>query len=189
MEAATAQPNVIWTGATPLMDICAEATLRVTRTAQGRSSSQLAAGAWFLMPEFREATWDDARTALSVAPKPIIVTPLLEPGHVGFWSFNGISAMSRSAAEKQLSNQQSYCMAKLRSLGLSDAHTIIIPSAEADFAMPREEFDRWLAEYAIGLGTTLQRAVDPGTARLLLRPPGGGGPPLGWIPEVPPTAS
>ena len=171
------------------MDVCAEVTLRVTRFAQGRASTQLAAGAWFLMPEFREATWDDARDALSSAPKPMIVAPLLEPGHVGFWSFNAIAAESRAAAAKQISNQQAYCLAKLRSLGLADAHTIIIPSAEGDFAMPREAFDRWLAEYAIGIGTTLQRAVEPGTARLLLRPPGGGGPPLGWSPEVPPTAS
>jgi hypothetical protein len=164
------------------MDDCAELTLRVVRFAQERRDLKSSLVHWHFFPGSRRATWSEAREILSGAPKPVIVAALLEPGTLALWHLDDFDAAERDALEYEFANQQAYINEKVTLLGLSDADSVILDASGGVFQMTVAEFKRWTKEYATSLGITLKRSPDAHIGRILIRPPGGGGPPLGRDP-------
>ena len=160
------------------MDDCAELTLRVVRFAQERRDLQSSLAHWHFFPGSRRATWSEAREILSVAPKPVIVAALLEPGTLALWHLDDFDASERDGAEHEFANQQAYINEKVSLLGLADDDSVILDATGSVFQTTVAEFKRWAKEYATSLGITLTRSSDAHIGRILIRPPGGG-PPLG----------
>jgi hypothetical protein len=133
---------------------------------------------WVFFPEHEHTSWSEARERLSALPKPIIVAPLLEPGSVSVWSFADIEQEAHARLRYEFANQQQYFNEKLASLDLTDADSIETPDAE--FTLTVADFRRWATEYSVAVGIGMSRSPTPRTARLLIRPPGGGKP-VGWV--------
>jgi hypothetical protein len=161
------------------MDICAELTLRVARLSQEHKVTRRSLSDWFFVPAFRKATWSEAHDILAAAPKPLIVAPLIEPGYLATWSVEDVDPTQRIGAERHLENLEEYFPEKLRALGLEQAELILFSAAETELKLTLADFRRWTREYAVAVGVTVDKTPESGVGRLLVRPPGGGGPPLG----------
>lgn len=166
------------------MDLCAELTLRATRLLQEHRGPGSSFAFWFFLPEFHKASWDEARDLLSQAPKPLIVSPLAEPGMLATWRLDVMGPALRPASDYHAANQVEYYEAKLNVVGLDDHCSVQLRVPSGDLSLPVPEFRRWYREYLFG-GITVVKTTDPQVGRLLIRPPGGGGPPIGWDPSLP----
>jgi len=171
--------GVGWTEQVSLMDVCAELTLRIVRAAQEALNPRSSLVGWFFFPAHRQISWSDANQALASASKPLIVAPLVEPGSIAVWSIDTLESSDRKRLEYEFANQRQYFREKLEMLGLNDSDHVETPDGE--FRVTVAEFRGWSAEYSIPIGIGMSRSPTPNTARLLIRPPGGGGPPVGWI--------
>ena len=171
------------------MDICAELTLQVARLSQAHKVTRRAMSDWFFVPAFRKATWAEAHDILAAAPKPLIVAPLVEPGYLATWSVQDLDSAQRAGAERHFDNLAEYFPEKLQVLGLTQAELFLFAGAEAELKLPVAEFWRWTREYAIPVGVTVDKTPESGVGRLIIRPPGGGGPPLGLPADIPRPAT
>jgi hypothetical protein len=158
------------------MDTCAELTLRILRLSQEALNPLSSMVGWCFLPEHRRTTWSDARDILSASPKPLLVAPLVEPGYLVVWSLESVSSRERGVWEREFANQCEYFSEKLESLGLADADSVTLAAPEGDFRISVADFRRWPKEYAIPVGISLTKSSATHTARILVRPPGGGRP-------------
>jgi hypothetical protein len=130
---------------------------------------------WFFVPEFYTAGWSEACELLAAAPKPLIVAPLPEPGFVGTWHVGALAGVHRTRADHQLANQQAFFAAQLEHLHLEDSDRVGFDSGPDHTVFAVADFKRWLREYAVCAGSTLQaHNSDPRMASLLVRKPHGG---------------
>jgi hypothetical protein len=83
------------------MDACAELTLRLVRAGQEALNPRSSMVDWVFFPENQHATWAQAREILTGAAKPLIVVPLLEPGHIAIWSVGALQPQHHSALERE----------------------------------------------------------------------------------------
>ena len=81
--------------------------------------------------------------------------------------------------DREFANQREYFSEKLRALGLADDACVETPDGE--FRMSVIDFRRWAAEYTVTVGVGMGRSPQPNTGRMVVRLPGGGGPPVGWV--------
>jgi hypothetical protein len=161
------------------MDPCAELTLRLVRNGQEALKPLSSLSNWLLLPDHRELTWDQAGELLTAARKPVIVAALLEPGAIAFWSLDSLRQESVRAMDREFANQRQYFSDKLEALGLTGDDRVETPDGE--FQLSVADFRRWGTEYTVTVGIGLSKSPRARTARVLLRPPGGGGPPVGWV--------
>lgn len=161
------------------MDHGPELTLRAVRLAQENEQLQRTAVHWHFFPGACHATWGEARELLAATAKPVIVAALVEPGAIALWHVDDVEAAERAGVEHELLNQQRYFDEKLEALGLDDGGSVVLETPAGVLRLTVAEFRRWAREYALSIGLSLGRSTEPGTARLLIRPPGGGRPPLG----------
>lgn len=161
------------------MDPCAELTLRIVRAAQEALAPRSSAVDWLLLPEHRRATWPETRELLAAAPKPLIVAPLVEPGWLAFWSAAVLAPADRELLNREFANQREYFAEKLGAIRLNEDGCVETPDGEFD--VPVAAFRRWTDEYTVAAGIGMSRSSKPNRARVLIRLPGGGGPPVGWF--------
>jgi hypothetical protein len=171
------------------MDACAELTLRIVRLAQEHDNLTKTSVHWHFFPRDRHAPWSVARDILSATPKPAIVAALVEPGALAVWSLSELHPPERAVWEGRFANQQAYLEEKLRLLGLQEGDSIVLTTPAGEFAMTLADFRRWMSEYAVSVGITLDKSSIVGTGRILVRPRGGGRPPLGMEAAALPPAS
>lgn len=160
----------------PSMDVCAELTLRVIRLVQETEQLYSTSVQWVFFPVGRHARWADARDILAATPKPVLVAALLEPGWIAVWSLGEMSVQDRARAESELENQCGYFDDKIRRLGLGDSDRIALTTFAGEFTMSVADFQRWVREYALSVGISLDKSKVAGTGRIVVRPPGGGRP-------------
>jgi len=141
------------------MDICAELTLRIARFIQVSETPPQSPAYWFFVPEFRRAGWSTALELLANAPKPLIVAPLPEPGLVGTWGLRALTGEDRARADHQFANQEAFFADRITHLQLGEDDSIAFDSGADTVSLSVREFKRWLREYAVCAGSTL----DPGT--------------------------
>ncbi|HEY4320725.1 MAG TPA: hypothetical protein VGM77_06035 [Gemmatimonadales bacterium] len=163
------------------MDPCAELTLRLIRTGQEALGPRSSTVAWTFFPEIIRANWSEARDILAAAPKPALITPLIESGAIAMWSMDMLGDRGRASLEHQISNQVEYYGAKLHAGGMTSSDAIETPDGE--FRVSVDEFRQWTRDYCINvIGVGLGPGPTPGTGgRLLVRPPGGHQAPVGWV--------
>lgn len=165
-----------------LMDLGAELTLQIARLVHERPEPPRSPASWMFWPMAREGNWETARTILAEAPKPLFVSPLMEPGMLGVWTFAMLDAPARARAEAELRNQVEYFAAKLEKLGFGEGDQVRFEAATPPLTITVREFLHWAGEYALNLGVTVQRTDDPGVARILIIPTREQGrPPLGMV--------
>lgn len=157
------------------MDIPAEFTLRIVRFVQEQHVLKSMVG-WFFVPEWRHASWPEARELLAVAPKPLIVAALTEPGYIATWSLDDVPSADRDGAARHITNSIEYYAEKLEICGLREADTLVLDMPGEQFHLAVSEFEQWYREYAVSLGVTVQTTPTPHLGRVLVRPPGGGRP-------------
>ncbi len=168
------------------MPIPADLTLHVSRLVQQASPARpVNSPEWFLVPAFRPATWAEARALLTDAPKPLIVAPLVEPGLLGVWEVGRLKPEHRAAAERAIATQVAFHTERIPLHGLSATDTLSLTAADGPFTMSVAEFIQWSREYATPAGVSVTSTPGPGMGQILVRPAGGGGPPL----EVPPAVA
>ena len=92
-----------------------------------------------------------------------------------------MSPADRARAEAELENQCAYFDDKLRTFGLGDDDRIALTTLAGEFTMSVADFKRWMREYALSVGVSLDKSKVAGTGRIVVRPPGGGRP-LGMEP-------
>ena len=163
------------------MDVRAELTLRIIRLAQETESLNRTNVEWVVFPDGRRASWADARDILAATPKPVLIAALLEPGWIAMWCLSDMSPAERARAESELENQCAYFDDKLRRFGLGDDDRIALTTLAGEFTMSVADFKRWLREYALSMGISLDKSKVAGTGRVVVRPAGGGRP-LGMEP-------
>lgn len=166
------------------MDVGAEFTLRVARLTQEHIAPRKSPPGWFIVPDFHMVPWDDARDRLEAAHKPLMVVPLTEPGYLGIWSVPDLEPTRRIGAEHHMATRQGYFIAKLQDCGLTDRDAVRLTTRDGQLTLLVPEFLRWVSEYAVSTGVSLERSTLPGVGRILVRPPGGGAP-LGLPPSPP----
>lgn len=161
------------------MDRRAELTLRIVWLAQEARRSRRSMRDWLFLPQFRRAAWGEAIAILEEAPKPLLVAPLVEPGHVAVWPLGLLDEPHRATAAANMAGLDAYFSEKLRLCGLDDTSTIVLHTDDADVELPMHEFRRWYRDYTVAVGVTVSRGDRAGVGRLLVRAPGGRAPPLG----------
>jgi len=161
------------------MDSRAEFTLRIARAAQEALDPRSSMIDWVFFPEHRHVTWPQASEILDKASKPLLVAPLLEPGTIAIWSVNSLRPEQQAALQQEFVNQDEYLSKKLVKIGLSESDYVETPDGLLRITVG--DFRRWATEYAVTFGISLTRSLDPHIGRILIRPPGGGRPPIGWI--------
>lgn len=161
------------------MDIGAELTLQIARLVHERPNPPRSPARWSFWPQGDHVTWAEAREVLATVPKPVIVAPLIEPGVIGLWTTASVTASQRAAFDTQLANQVQYYIEKLAALGLTDAEAVRFEPATPECTLSVSDFFRWTREYIIGVGMSLAPSPVARVARITVRPPGGGRPPLG----------
>ena len=157
------------------MDIRAELTLHLARLAHEhgcRQPSPLGAD-WFLLPALTRLSWEATREALSKAPKPMVVLPLVEPGHLWTWSLDAGDAEARQRLEYHMANQAQFFTGKLSAWGLEDGDPVELPSAGHEMTLTVVEFRQWVHEYSVPIGLGMDRSASRG-ATLRVIPPGDG---------------
>ena len=162
---------------TQAADTCAELTLRILRAGQEALNPLSSMIDWIFFPEGKHTTWSEAREILAAASKPLIVAPLLESGSLAIWSASALPKQ-RASLERDFANQRQYFNEKLAVLGLSDSDFVETP--DGGFTVTVAEFRRWATEYAVHVAIGMIASTVLRTARLTIRPPGGGRP-IGWI--------
>lgn len=161
------------------MDACAELTLRLVRAGQEALNPCSSMVDWDFFPAHQHATWSQARKILSGAAKPLIVAPLLESGSVAIWSVGALEAQHRTIFERELANQCEYFNGKLASLALEDTDQIETP--DGTFTLTVAELRQWATQYTVLVGISVTATPVRRRGRIIIRPPGGGRPPVGWI--------
>jgi hypothetical protein len=165
------------------MDIPAEITLRIARLGQEHRRERRMEG-WFLVPEWRKTTWDETRDILVDLPKPVIVTPLVEPGYLTLWSIPQLPPAMRTRAEHHMANQVEFFTEQLQVCSLAEHDTIQLDATGSPLTFRVTDLMEWVRSYSIALGVSINRPRDSAIGYLAVFPPGGGGPPLGVPPEA-----
>lgn len=160
------------------MNVCAELTLRIVRAVQEHHQPPNSMVGWFVVPDFEPMQWPEMRERLTSEAKPLVVAPLVEPGYLSLWPMSALPTEQRDAVAKHLENQQRYFAAKLQQHSLGDADAVRFGTESSDMTMSVPELLRWLGEYAIATGLSLRATDDPRVGQIVLRPPGGGRPPV-----------
>jgi hypothetical protein len=158
------------------MDVCAELTLRIIRLVQEHDDLTRTSVKWHFFPGERHAPWAAARDILSARPKPVIVAALVEPGALALWSVGALHSPERESCERAFASQIAYFGEKLRVLGLEDADAMSLTTPAGELAMTVADFRRWMSEYAVSVGVSLDRSSTSRSGRVVIRPPGGGRP-------------
>src|SRR5690349_10406094 len=160
------------------MDTGAELTLQIVRLAHARAVGDVpgALQRWAFWPHGERCDWEEARALLSRLPKPVLVAPLAEPGMLGLWTVDMLAEEQRRAARRELSKQVEYLVDKLAAL--DDPELVRFGSGGSAYQLTRAELLQWATEYALNVGISLGRSPDVGVAHVLVRPSGGGAPPL-----------
>jgi len=166
------------------MDVCAELTLSLIRLVQETEALNRTNVEWVIFPDGRHAPWAEARDILATTPKPVLIAALLEPGWIAMWCLGDMSSVDRARAESELENQCGYFDDKLRRFGLSDDDRIALTTLAGEHTMSVADFRRWMREYALSIGISLDKSTVARTGRIVVRPPGGGRP-LGMEPMDP----
>lgn len=161
------------------MSAAAELTLHITRLVHERPDPWRSPASWSIVWDDRRLTWDDACAAPDAARKPVLVAPLLEPGWIALWHRDDLDERRRARFDAQIENQLQYYRAKLDAIGLGDGDTVRFEAAPPGWAMTVADFLGWASEYGMLVGISLAAADAPGACRVIIRPAGGGGPPLG----------
>lgn len=161
------------------MDIGAELTLQIVRLVHERPDPPRSPASWSVWPEGGRLTWAEVRAVLAAAPKPLLVAPLIEPGALGMWTLDSLSAGMRTKLARGIASQVEYYTAKLEMIGLTLEDRMCFEPATPACVMRVGDFLDWAREYAIGVGISIEQSSEPGMGRIVIRPPGGGGPPLG----------
>jgi hypothetical protein len=163
-----------------MTDAAAELTLRIARFVQMPESPPASPARWFFVPEFYSAHWEEAGDLLTAAPKPLIVAPLPDPGFLGTWYAGALTGVHRARADHQLQNQQAFFRSQMRQLALADHDTLVFESGADETVIQVVDFKRWLHDYAVCAGTTLQSSAPaPHAGALMVRRPHGG-----WSPGM-----
>lgn len=162
------------------MDKSAEFTLRVASIAQTAIPGVQPPERWILFPDLRQLTWDEMREALSRAPKPLCVAPLLEPGCISLHVGN-------PALQKVVANQVAGYREKLPGIGLREEDTLVLGTATGDFTWTVREFQQWLTEYVIVAHVVVTKTLDPRIGQILIIRQGEVGRPLNPMREQPPA--
>ena len=157
------------------MDTPAELTLQLARLVQEQHAQKAMVG-WFFVPEWREATWEQAREILAAAPKPLVIAVLTEPGYLAIWSIERIPSAQRTGVEHHLDNTGQYFAEKLQLCRLRDVDSLVLQMPGGTFDISVADFRQWTHDYAVSLGVTIQTTPTPHVGRILVRPPGGGRP-------------
>jgi hypothetical protein len=164
-----------------LIDPCAELTLRLLRVGQEALEPRSSMVDWDFYPEHYHATWAQAREVLKAAAKPVIVAPLLESGSVAIWSIGSLDLENRAKIEREFANQCRYFNEKLEMLALCDSDLIETP--DGTFTLTVAELKQWATEYTVLVGIGMVPSPVTKRGRIIIRPPGGGRPPVGiWKP-------
>ena len=171
------------------MDLAAELTLQICRVMQEHGRARGSRHYWTFMPEWRRATWDEARATLAEAPKPVIVLPALEPGLLAVWSVPMLDPAQRAGGELSARQREEYFAGQLPLCGLDDAGTIRFRVSTVDMTLSVPEFRQWYRDYDLTLGMTVEPGESAGAGRLVLRVPGGGVPLLGGAEGDPAAAT
>lgn len=170
------------------MDVGAELALRLARLVQQRTFAPDGFDAWFLVPTFRKVSWADARDLLSAAPKPLIVSPLPDPGFLGLWPLATVPETDVAGSRHHVANQVAYFRAKLTGLGYTTEDHVSFADGEELLTLSVPEFLSWCAEYAVFAGTTVERREEAGIAWLVVVRPRPRAPDL-ETPQTPRPAS
>jgi hypothetical protein len=121
------------------------------------------------------------RSTLAAAQKPVVVAPLIDPGYLSVWSLRELAPDQREAAERVLANQLEFYEGKLEAYGLEPADALELSLPEAAFRITVAEFLMWARDYAMPLGVSIEKGADSRVGHLILRVPGGGARPIGWV--------
>lgn len=170
------------------MDVCAELTLRIIRLVQEHDRLNRSSVDWHFFPTYRHAPWPAAREILAATPKPLLVAALAEPGWIALWSVGDMRAPERADCEDAFANQRAYFEEKLRVYGLDEGDSIALTTPAGELTMTVADFRRWMREYALSVGISLDKSSIPGMGRIVVRPSGGGRPWLGVEAPDPPAA-
>lgn len=162
------------------MDSGAELTLQIARLVQlhGRQLSRSPL-TWSFWPHGEQVGWDEARDLLAAAPKPLLVAPLIEPGALGLWEVAGFDAARRETVRRELANQVAYYAGKFASFAVGGDGHVRLDGHGRSCTMGVASFLRWAGEYAISVGVSAAPTAEANVARIIVRPPGGGAPPIG----------
>lgn len=161
------------------MDACAELTLRIIRLVQEHDQIVESSVDWYFFPTNRHAPWSAAREILAAIPKPVVVAALVEPGALAMWSVSELHPPDRADCEHAFANQCAYFDEKLRLFEFGESDSIVLATPAGEFRMTVGDFRRWMREYALSIGLSLDKSSIAGTARIVVRLPGGGRRPLG----------
>ena len=161
------------------MDKCAELTVRLVQLLQEDAIKLKPTFGWSVVPQLQTRTWEEAREALSAAPKPVLVAPLLEPGQLAFWSVSALEEVTRERLTREFANQSEYYTEKLQVCKLDGGATLRLQSADSELALSMAEFRAWFRDYSLLAGVTVQTTADPNVGAIVVRPAGGGRAPLG----------
>ena len=154
------------------MDLCAELTLQLLRFVQMPAGPPASPTGWTLAPDCVTIPWLAVRELLSSVPKPVIVAPLSEPGMFGMWDVAVLRGDTRARIEHQIANQLLFARERLPlTAGRDDA--LVLFESEADkLRLPYSDLMKWLREYVLVVGWTVQENANTGeAARLLARRP------------------
>jgi hypothetical protein len=153
------------------MDTGAELILQIVRRAQScaRPDVPQAPDMWLLWPGGERLDWGQARARLGALGKPLLVSPLLEPGMLGVWPIDTLDEKAKGAVRRGVANQVQYYEEKLVALGVGNG-PIRFASCSSPYEMSRDEFLHWATEYAINVGITLEAAADGAGARVRILP-------------------
>ncbi len=164
------------------MDPCAELTLRLIRIAQEALEPNSSLVDWLILPIQQRADWREAARYLAAMTKPALVAPILEPGCLAVWSVHEGTPRMQHAFEEELRSQREFLTQRLAALCLADPGFVETP--DGAFRITVSDLHRWTQEYCLhSVGIGIARSA-PDTARLLVCRPGGGRPPVGWIPPA-----
>lgn len=150
----------------------ADLTLLALRLIQGPPKPPVRE--WFFLPGFVETSAEDARAVLESTPKPVVVSPVLDPGCVALWTLASLEPAARARAEHLLANQQAFFEAKLSALFPDGVDAVQLAEGDANVTLDLEAFRTWAREYFITSGSGLEPGPEPRVARLMLRRPRGG---------------
>lgn len=149
------------------MNTKAELTLQVVRRVQENARPDLPEfpGRWVIWPGGERVDWEGARSLLERQPKPVLVSPLLEPGMLGLWTLDSLAAERREVARRGIASQVQYYADKLTAIGVAHG-PVRFGSAASSHELTRDDFLRWATEYAINVGISLEPAEGGAVARV-----------------------
>jgi hypothetical protein len=153
------------------MDLAAELTLQIAAFLQTDPDAPRSAARWAFVPgPGRGAdTFAEAAARLAALDKPVVVGALDQPGYLALWAPAALAAAERQHVEHTVRNQQAFLAAKLAHLNVGEDDRVVFEGWGSRVEAPAREVRRWLGEYALTWGWTLDPPTD-GThrARLLV---------------------